>query len=207
MKVYKEIYDLDDFEFWGQAVDTVNTLTDDAKATVFEAIEENYPDGIDETTLNDILAYDDDWIQELLGYDYNNYYSVDDMKEGQIDYIETLLKSTFKDYDEGDIESFAENIVENDDYDSYDDEMFEEEFIDAFGKEHALQVLADYVDSEWDEKRDYFVDNDMWDYYSSDKDNIKEFNEFLKNDEEYQEAMKESWKEIEEDDKRESKED
>ena len=206
MKVYKEIYDLDDFDYWGQASYTMHNLSDDDKKAVFEALEEDYPDGIEETQLNDILAYEDDWIKDIVGYDYSNYDSKEDMEEEQTDYIVELLKSVFPDYDENDMESFAEEIVEAGDYDDYTDEQLERGFIDEYGDDHATDVLHEHTDGEWDEQASSFIENN-WDYYSSDEENIKEFDDFLKNDEEYQNAMKESWKEIEEDDKRESKED
>jgi hypothetical protein len=201
MKIYKEIYDLDDFEFWGPAEDTMRDLSDDDKKEVFEAIEETYPDGLTETELNDILAYDDDWIRDIVGYDYSNYESKEDMEEEQTEYIVDVLKKVFPDYDEEDMESFANSIVEDGDYDSYDNEGLCRNFIDECGEDHANDVLYDYTDGQWETQREDFIENN-WDYYLSDEENFAKFDEYLNEDEEYQQAMKESDEELQEDIKR-----
>ena len=67
MKVYREIT-IADFEAWAGAVDTRERIIEAGKEDEFDAlIEELYPDGIDETGLNDILWFDDEWIFEALG--------------------------------------------------------------------------------------------------------------------------------------------
>lgn len=53
---------------WSGAVSTYETIVEAGKEEEFESlIDELYPDGIDETQLNDILWFDDDWILEQLG--------------------------------------------------------------------------------------------------------------------------------------------
>lgn len=53
---------------WSGAVSTYETIVEADKVEEFESlIDELYPDGIDETQLNDILWFDDDWILEQLG--------------------------------------------------------------------------------------------------------------------------------------------
>ena len=57
-----------DFKAWSGAVDTQREIIDQGKADEFDAlIEELYPQGIDETKLNDLLWFDSDWIYETLG--------------------------------------------------------------------------------------------------------------------------------------------
>ena len=68
MKVYKEVYDADDLEFWSGAKDTVKYLTDDEIRTVIEYLEDIYPDGMSETEINDFFWFEDDTIAEWLGY-------------------------------------------------------------------------------------------------------------------------------------------
>lgn len=75
MRIYKEI-SLDDFNPWSGAVDTMDTLwrlkeeTGDDVFTMLEfIIEEDYPDGMSETSLNDILWFENDTIAEWLGYE------------------------------------------------------------------------------------------------------------------------------------------
>ena len=67
MKVYQEI-GIRDFEAWSGAVATKDLISENNKEDEFDAlIEELYPDGVDETQLNDILWFDDEWVLESLG--------------------------------------------------------------------------------------------------------------------------------------------
>lgn len=68
MKLYKE-ESVKTYGAWAGAVHTVDTLTD-AQAEQLEAmLEDEYPDGMSETELNDLLWFEDDWIAEMLGFD------------------------------------------------------------------------------------------------------------------------------------------
>lgn len=61
-------YDLSDFQPWSGAVSTWDRIQDEGKLGEFEGVlEDLYPDGINETTLNDLLWFDSDWIYESLG--------------------------------------------------------------------------------------------------------------------------------------------
>ena len=67
MKVYSEIT-LRNFDAWSGAVDTKNAILEADKGEEFDQlIEELYPDGIDETLLNDILWFEPEWVFESLG--------------------------------------------------------------------------------------------------------------------------------------------
>ena len=74
MKIYKEI-SLADFEAWSGAVDTMDTLRkleDETGANVFDILEaciDDMGEGVDETTVNDILWFETDTIAEWLGYE------------------------------------------------------------------------------------------------------------------------------------------
>lgn len=53
---------------WSGAIDTYNTIEEAGKLEEFESlIDELYPNGIEEVTLNDILWFESDWILESLG--------------------------------------------------------------------------------------------------------------------------------------------
>ena len=67
MKIYSET-SLQDFEFWSGAKDTVKYLTSEELDTIESILEDCYPDGCDETTINDIFWFEDDTIAEWLGY-------------------------------------------------------------------------------------------------------------------------------------------
>ena len=59
---------LRDFKAWSGAKDTQETILNEGKGEEFDSlIEEIYPDGIDETQLNDLLWFDDEWLYEMLG--------------------------------------------------------------------------------------------------------------------------------------------
>lgn len=68
MKIYSE-KSLNDFEFWSGARDAVKYLTDDEIEQIEQELEELYPDGMDETEVNDFFWFEDDTIAEWLGYD------------------------------------------------------------------------------------------------------------------------------------------
>ena len=67
MKITMEL-SLREFEAWSGAVDTKEKIIEAGKAEEFETlIEELYPEGIDATTLNDLLWFDVEWLYENLG--------------------------------------------------------------------------------------------------------------------------------------------
>ena len=68
MKVTNDNLTLENFNAWSGAVETKQAILNANKGDEFDSlIEELYPDGIDETQLNDILWFEEDWIFENLG--------------------------------------------------------------------------------------------------------------------------------------------
>lgn len=67
MKIYAET-SLINFEFWAGAKDTVKYLTDEELTQIEYMLEELYPEGIDETAVNDFFWFEEDTIAEWLGY-------------------------------------------------------------------------------------------------------------------------------------------
>ena len=81
MKVYAE-KSLIEFEFWAGAKDRVDYLTDRELEQLEKIFEELYPDGMDETQINDIFWFEEDWIAEMLGYsDFEELMHRDDEEE------------------------------------------------------------------------------------------------------------------------------
>ena len=71
MKVYQEI-SIRDFEAWGGAVDTYDKIICNDKEEEFDTlVEELYPNGIEETQLNDLLWFNSEWVLESLGITEN----------------------------------------------------------------------------------------------------------------------------------------
>lgn len=68
MKIYTE-KNLRDFEFWSGAKDIVKYLTPEELDQIESILEECYPDGIDETAINDFFWFEENTIAEWLGYD------------------------------------------------------------------------------------------------------------------------------------------
>lgn len=59
---------LKDFEFWSGAAEIAKYLTDDEFDVIENYLEEEYPNGIDETDINDLFWFESDFIAEMLGY-------------------------------------------------------------------------------------------------------------------------------------------
>ena len=67
MKVVSEV-SLWNFEGWSGAEETIRVIIENDKVEEFEQlIEELFPEGINETHLNDLLRFEDSWIFEMLG--------------------------------------------------------------------------------------------------------------------------------------------
>ena len=67
MKITYEL-DLNTFEAWSGGEDTLNRVINEGKVNQLESIlEELYPDGLDETSLNDILWFENEWVYEMCG--------------------------------------------------------------------------------------------------------------------------------------------
>ena len=67
MKLFKE-ESISSFEAWSGAKETQQRIIDENKEDEFDQlIEELYPDGLDETQLNDILWFEEESIFESLG--------------------------------------------------------------------------------------------------------------------------------------------
>lgn len=67
MKVFAD-FDIENFDAWSGAKDTKETIINEGKAQDFNTLMEDlYPDGADETTINDILWHEASWVYEILG--------------------------------------------------------------------------------------------------------------------------------------------
>jgi len=85
MKIYGE-KSLREFDFWSGAVDTVKYLTDEQLDMVEGILEDEYPEGIDETDLNDLFWFEEDMLANWLGYEsfeaiMNEVDGIDDEEE------------------------------------------------------------------------------------------------------------------------------
>lgn len=82
MKITREIFDLSEFEAWSEAVPTKEKIVSAGKGQDFIAmLEDAFPEGIDETHLNDLLWFEENWCFELVGLDEDGNEPSDDEEE------------------------------------------------------------------------------------------------------------------------------
>lgn len=118
MTITKEI-SLERFEGWSGAEDTLNRVINAGLCNSLEAIlEELYPDGLDETTLNDLLRFDDEWIYETLGMKTESQIQeeIDDKQEeidGYNQDIIDLLEEMNQELEDTEDEEDAQDIRED----------------------------------------------------------------------------------------------
>lgn len=119
MIVTSEI-NLQDFEGWCGAESTLAMLSYNQINTLQSILEDLYPDGMDETHLNDILRFETDWIAEMLGFtDW-------ECLERYVDYGDTVKVKIFDiewDMDEDDDTVLPDKIVNEFDYKGDNDEL------------------------------------------------------------------------------------
>ena len=60
--------DLSRFPFWGQAKDVANNFSDEEMSKLDDLISEMYSEDPTDVQINDLFAYDSDYLKELLGY-------------------------------------------------------------------------------------------------------------------------------------------
>ena len=71
MKIYKE-ESLSNFEFWSGARDFASKLTENEFDAIEAFLETEYPEGIDETQINDLFWFVPEYIcSDILGVDYD----------------------------------------------------------------------------------------------------------------------------------------
>lgn len=126
MKITKEI-SLKDFEAWSGAKDTLNELTESECEQLESAIEELNPDGIDETSLNDILWFENDWIAECLGYRNWEHLERDHAGETDEDHAREVLNKKYPLASDGLKELFEQFIDQE-----WCDDMSDDEIIENF---------------------------------------------------------------------------
>ena len=71
MKTFTET-NLTAFDFWSGAKDNANELTTEQLEQIESIIEDLYPEGIDETQLNDLFWFDFDTVLEWIGLERCN---------------------------------------------------------------------------------------------------------------------------------------
>jgi hypothetical protein len=68
MKIYEE-KSLSEFDFWAGAKNRAKALTSEQFEQLEEILVDLYPDGIEDTSLNDLFWFDSDTVAEWLGFE------------------------------------------------------------------------------------------------------------------------------------------
>lgn len=98
MKIWEE-KSLKDFEFWSGAKDSAALLTDEDFDQIEAEFESLYPDGMEDTQINDWFWFEFDTIAQMLGYE-----SEEDMERKRDPYyvddddLENYVESWFKEF-------------------------------------------------------------------------------------------------------------
>lgn len=141
MKLYCE-KSLRDFEPWSGAVCRFNELTEEELDQLESMLEDLYPDGMDETQLNDILWFEEDWIAEQLGYKDWEHLERSHKGEDTEEHAREVLEERFPCAKEDGIADLIEQFIE----DEWSCEMTDEEII-----ENCEEYIKDNIDEEDEE--------------------------------------------------------
>jgi uncharacterized protein YwgA len=98
-------YDFNDYTPWSGAIDTYDRICNNGKLGMLESIlEDIYPDGMNETELNDLLWFEEDTVYDWLGL------PTESSINQQIEDLQYQLDDIMSDY-EYDIEGKSENEI------------------------------------------------------------------------------------------------
>lgn len=70
LKIIKQCCDFDDLynDSWGQAEEILDEIRKEGKEDdLMDLLEDLYPDGVDGIELNDLIAYDWEWLYKQIG--------------------------------------------------------------------------------------------------------------------------------------------
>ena len=128
--IYKVEESLSNFEFWGQARDVAREFTDEQLEQLEDLISDIFCDDYPtDTQINDLFAYDSDYLKELLGW----------KKTSDGEYINP------DDVPEADDEATAENI----------DLILDLAGVDRVTREKLGEIAEEINFAQWDNSRDY----------------------------------------------------
>ena len=148
MKIYTEIYELSDFTPWSEATKTWDKIImADKEEEFIQRLDDIYPDGIDETTLNDLLWFEEEWCYELLGL---NKWGVEPVQAdefiGESEKIQEAIEEAINDY-----------IKSDDNTEGYTEDDFED--LDAY---HFEQEIDDWLAENQGDETDYDTLAEKW---------------------------------------------
>lgn len=145
MYIKTELTDLADFDAWSGGEDTKCKIIEaDLGVEFMDALEEHYPYGLTETTLNDLLWFDDEWCYSLVGL--NSYGVMPISAEvllGDTTIVDDAIELRIEEYnDEYDTEYTADELGIS----SYD---FESDLDDWLSGNQNDDTDKDYLAERW----------------------------------------------------------
>ena len=111
MKIYSEM-NLSEFEAWSGATDTLDRIISEGKCDDLEAIlEDLYPEGMDETELNDLLWFEPEEVFRWLGIKTEDEIlsEIDEAKD-ELSELEESLRELMQEQEDEPEEDYAEEI-------------------------------------------------------------------------------------------------
>lgn len=111
MKIYSEI-NLSSFQAWSGAVNTLDRIISEGKCDDLEAIlEDLYPEGMDETELNDLLWFEPEEVFRWLGIKTEDEIlsEIDEAKD-ELSELEESLRELMQEQEDEPEEDYAEEI-------------------------------------------------------------------------------------------------
>lgn len=139
MKVFSEI-SLRNFKPWSGAVDTFNALSYEDLDRLEDVLNELYPDGVEETTINDLLWFDGAWVAETLGY-RNEEAMLNSDKDSYEEHCREVIEKNFPYAHDGAVEDYITY--------EWDDECDDDKtIIEEFGKYEKQWVEDNEEDDE-----------------------------------------------------------
>lgn len=126
MKITTEV-SLENFEAWSGGKDTLNELTSSECATIESMLEDLYPDGMDETQLNDFLWFDNETIAEWLGYSSWEHLERDHAGISDEDHARDVLNKEYP-LASDKLKAMFDKFIEEE----WTDDMDDDEIIDSF---------------------------------------------------------------------------
>lgn len=105
MRIYEE-KPLRKFDFWSGGADRAQNLTDEDFDAIESLFEELYPDGMEDTQINDFFWFEFDTIAQHLGYENEedfdrkrdpNYVEDDNLRTFGLEYFERFVTKIFDD--------------------------------------------------------------------------------------------------------------
>lgn len=139
---------LENFNAWSGAKDTLNRIIEEGKCNELEAIlESEYPDGMTDTELNDLLWFESDLVYEWVGIRTESEIQseLDEAKE-ELEEAQEELDAIMKDY-QTDCEEMEEEIEDKESFENAKYDLWHGEYkYDVEKQEERIKELEERIE-------------------------------------------------------------